>query len=135
MGVRKYFFELLTNEFGFLNCQPSGSPVGVGDNPGSGPGSAFVNFMKLRTSNPMHAGEARLAFGLAKTEKVELRVYDVTGRVVKTVANRVFAGGTEHILIWDGSDEEGNKVKSGVYFYQIKTPTWTSQKKLAVLSN
>ena len=135
LGVRKYFFELLTNAFGGLNCQPSGTPVGVGDNPGSGPGSAFVNFMKLKTSNPMHAGEARLAFGLAKTEKVELRVYDVTGRVVKTVANRVFAAGTEHVLIWDGSDEAGNKVKAGVYFYQIKTPTWTSQKKLAVLSN
>jgi hypothetical protein len=134
-GTRRYMFELLTNAFAFLNCQPSGTPVGVGDNPGSGPGSAFVNFMKLKTSNPMHAGEARLAFGLAKTEKVELRVYDVTGRVVKTVANRVFAGGQEHVLIWDGSDQSGNKVKSGVYFYQIKTPSWTSQKKLAVLSN
>jgi flagellar hook assembly protein FlgD len=83
----------------------------------------------------MHAGEARLAFGLAKTEKVELRVFDVTGRVVKTVANRVFAAGQEHVLIWDGTDDAGNKVKSGVYFYQMRTPTWTSQKKLAVLSN
>ena len=127
--------ELLTNAFAFLNCQPSATPVGVGDNPGSGPGSSFVNFMKLETSNPMHAGEARLAFGLAKSEKVELRVYDVTGRVVKTVANRVFAAGQEHVLIWDGTDEAGNKVKNGVYFYQIKTPSWTSQKKLAVLSN
>jgi hypothetical protein len=135
VGVRKYFFELLTNAFAFLNCQPSGTPVGVGDNPGGGTGSAFVNFMKLKTSNPMRAGEARLAFGLAKTEQVEVRVFDVTGRVVKVVANRVFTAGQEHVLIWDGSDEEGNKVKSGVYFYQLKTPTWTSQKKLAVLSN
>ena len=135
VGARKYFFDLMTNAFAFLNCQPTGTPVGVGDNPGSGPGSAFVNFMNLKTSNPMHAGEARLSFGLAKTEKVELRVYDVTGRVVKTVANRVFTAGQEHVLVWDGSDEAGNKVKSGVYFYQIKTPTWTSQKKLAVLSN
>src|SRR5262249_61377174 len=99
-----------------------------------GPGSAFVNFRSLKTSNPMPAGEARLAFGLARTEKVELRVYDVTGRVVKTVANRVFSAGQEHVLVWDGSDEAGNKVKSGVYFYQIKTTTWTSQKKLAGLS-
>jgi hypothetical protein len=134
-GVQKYMFELLSNAFGGLNCQPSSAPTGVGDNPGSGPGSAYVNFMKLKTSNPMHSGEARLSFGLAKTEKVELRVYDVTGRVVKTVANRVFAAGMEHTLVWDGSDEAGNKVKAGVYFYQIKTPTWTSQKKLAVLSN
>ena len=109
------------------------SPVGVGDDPITG--SSFVNFLKLRSSNPMHSGEARLAFGLAKSEKVEVRVFDVTGRSVKTVANRVFAGGTEHVVVWDGTDEAGNKVKSGVYFYQLKTPTWTSQKKLAVLSN
>jgi hypothetical protein len=135
LGVRKYFTELLSNAFSFLTCQPSLTPVGVGDNPGGGTGGDFVNFMKLRTSNPMHSGEARLAFGLAKTEKVELRVYDVTGRTVKTVANRIFASGKEHVLIWDGTDEAGNKVKAGVYFYQLKTPTWTSQKKLAVLSN
>jgi hypothetical protein len=135
VGQRKYFFELLTNAFGFLGCQPLGPPVGICDNPGSGPGSAFINFLSLKTSNPMRAGEARLAFGLAKTEKVELRVYDVTGRLVKTVTNRVFAAGQEHIVIWDGSDDAGNKVRRGGYFYQIKTPTWTSQKKLAVLSN
>ena len=83
----------------------------------------------------MNTGEAHLSFGLARGEKVELRVYDVTGRVVKTVANRYFAGGVAHNVTWDGTDEAGNKVRSGVYFYRIKTPTWTSQKKLAVLSN
>jgi flagellar hook assembly protein FlgD len=107
--------------------------VGVGDDPISG--SSFVNFMRLRSSNPMHSGQARLAFGLAKPERVEVRVFDVTGRAVKTVANRIFAAGQEHVVIWDGTDEAGNKVRSGVYFYQLKTPTWTSQKKLAVLSN
>jgi len=87
VGVRKYFFELFSNAFAFLNC-PTGlltTPVGVGDNPNA-PGSAFVNFMKLKTSNPMHSGEARLSFGLAKTEKVELRVYDVTGRETISMA-------------------------------------------------
>ncbi len=135
VGARKYVFDLFTNAFGDLNCQPSGTPVGVGDNPSSGGGSAFVNFMNLKSSNPMRSGETRLAFGLAKTERVEVKVYDVTGRAVKTVANRVFAGGQEHVVTWDGTDEAGNRVRSGVYFYQLRTPTWASQKKLAVLAN
>jgi hypothetical protein len=135
VGIRKYFFDMLTHAFGGLTCQPTGTPVGVGDNPGSGGGTAYVNFMNLKSSNPMRSGEARIAFGLAKTDKVEVRVYDVTGRLVKMVANRTFAGGQEHQVTWDGTDEVGNKVKSGVYFYQLKTHTWTSQKKLAVLTN
>jgi hypothetical protein len=136
LGRSHFQWDVLKNvaiTAGNVSCSPLAGPVGVGDDPSSG--SPFVNFLKLRSSNPMHSGEARLAFGLAKSEKVEVRVFDVTGRAVKTVANRVFAGGKEHLVIWDGTDEAGNKVKSGVYFYQLKTPTWTSQKKLAVLSN
>jgi len=43
--------------------------------------------------------------------------------------------GMEHVVTWDGTNDTGQKVKNGVYFYQLKSATWTSQKKLAVLSN
>ena len=133
-GFHYFVIKSLAITAGAVACSPYSSPIGVGDGPHTGGGSAFVNFLNLRSSNPMNTGEARLAFGLAKTEKAELRVFDVTGRLVKTVANRIFAGGQEHVVTWDGSDEAGNEVRSGVYFYQIKTPSWISQKKLAVLS-
>jgi hypothetical protein len=133
VGTRKFWFDALTTAFNNIACTPVGNPVGIGD--GQGTGSAFVNFMNLKSSNPMRSGEARIAFGLAKTEKVQVRVYDVTGRLVKMVADRTFQGGTENVVIWDGTNEVGQKAKSGVYFYQLRTPTWTSQKKLAVLAN
>jgi flagellar hook assembly protein FlgD len=63
---------------------------------------------------------------------VELKLYDVTGRLVKTLAHREFAAG-EHNLVWDGTDDEGRLVARGVYFYQLRTPSFVSQKKLAVL--
>ena len=91
--------------------------------------------MNLKSFNPMKVGEARIVFGLEKNQRVRISVYDVTGRLVKTVADRPFVGGQEHIVIWDGTNEVGQKVKSGVYFYQLKTDTWTSQKKLAVLAH
>jgi len=133
VGTRKYFYDALTSAFGDLACTPSGLPVGVGD--GNGDGRAFVNFMNLKSSNPMRSGEARIAFGLQKTERVQLRVFDVTGRLVKTVADRSFQAGVQHVVIWDGTNDTGQKVKNGVYFYQLKSATWTSQKKLAVLAN
>ena len=61
-------------------------------------------------------------------------MYDVTGRLVKVLANREFAAG-EHTIFWDGSDEDGRLVPRGVYFYQLRTPSFVSQKKLAVLKH
>jgi len=138
MARRGFLYNVLKNiaiTAGQVACQPLAAPIGVGDAPGSGGGTAFVNFMNLRSSNPMRSGEARLVFGLARTEKAVVKVYDVTGRSVKTVSNRVFAAGQEHVVIWNGTDEAGNRVRSGVYFYQLRTPTWTSQKKLTLLRN
>jgi hypothetical protein len=135
VGTRKYVYDLLTNvnAFGDLLCTPSGAPVAVGD--GTSTGSGFINFMNLKSSNPMRAGEARIAFGLAKTDRVQINIFDVTGRLLKTVADRTFVAGQQHIVTWDGTNNAGEKVKSGVYFYQLKASTWTSQKKLAVLAN
>jgi hypothetical protein len=133
VGTRKYFQDLFNNITPIAICGGSlGQPVDVGDGPLAG---GFVNFLSLKSSNPMHAGQARIAFGIQKTDKVQVRIYDVTGRVVKTIADRVFAGGQEHVVVWDGTSDAGQKVRNGVYFYQLKTSTWTSQKKLAVLSN
>ena len=128
-GHRAIWFDLLTGIFAGL-CAPSGSPLGIGDGP-----APFASFLNLRSANPMRSGEAQIAFGIKSTERVEVKVYDVTGRLVKTVANRTFAGGVEHVVTWDGTNDEGQSVARGVYFYQLRSPSFTSQKKLTVLKN
>ena len=90
------------------------------------------DFLALRSENPNRGGDAKIAFGITRKERVELRVYDVTGRLIKTLANREFAAG-EHTLFWDGTNDDGQLVPRGVYFYQLRTPSFVSQKKLAVL--
>jgi hypothetical protein len=129
-GMFSYMLNAYATLFGSL-CPLIGTPVGIGDTPGG----KFVEFMNLRSANPMRSGEARIAFGITRTEKVEVRVYDVSGRLVKTVANRTFAGGQEHVVTWDGTNEAGQAVSRGVYFYQLRSPSFTSQKKLAVLKD
>src|SRR5204863_4778816 len=94
-GARRNFLYNVLKDLqitaGAVSCGPLASPVGVGDDPITG--SSFVNFLKLRSSNPMHPGEARQAVGLARSENVEVRALDVTGRAVKTVSNRTVGGG------------------------------------------
>jgi len=64
-------------------------------------------------------GSAIVRFGLAKADRVEVKVYDVTGRLVRTLANRNFQAGPQS-LVWDGSNDQGHVVSRGVYFTQVK---------------
>jgi hypothetical protein len=131
IGTIHYYWNVFTNLFGALNCViAAGQPVGVGENPNQ----ALVNFLALRSENPFRGGAAKITFGITKKEKVELKVYDVAGRLVKTLANREFEAGS-HDLFWDGTHDDGRQVSRGVYFYQLRTPSFVSQKKLAVLKN
>jgi hypothetical protein len=130
-GYNTFWLNALTGMIGTVCGTTLSAPVGVGD--GGTSGKAFVNFMNLRSPNPMKSGTAVIEFGLAKNEKVQVNVYDVTGRLVKTLADREFKAGDIHRLTWDGTDEGGRTVARGVYFYQLRSPSFTSQKKLTVL--
>jgi hypothetical protein len=127
-GRIQYYANVLTNLFAGLNgCTLTGAPVST-----ENPNNPLINFLALRSENPLRDGSAKIVFGITRKEKVELKVYDVTGRLVKTLANREFSAG-EHSLTWDGSNDDGQLVARGVYFYQLRTPSFVSQKKLAVL--
>lgn len=132
-GQHVFWLNALADVIGTVCGQTLSAPTDVGD--GFTGGAKFVNFMNLRSENPMRSGEARIAFGITKTEKVEVKVYDVTGRLVKTVANQVFAGGQEHVVRWDGTDNQGQLVARGVYFYQLRSPSFVSERKLTVLKD
>lgn len=57
-------------------------------------------------------------FTLNRSENVRLAVYDVRGRMVKSLENKVLLPG-EHLRTWDATNEAGRRVSSGVYFYRL----------------
>ena len=61
-----------------------------------------------------------IPFDLARRDRVSLRVYDVTGRLIRTLASRpsVEAGG--HDAAWDQRDDAGSAQRSGLYFYRLE---------------
>jgi len=69
--------------------------------------------------NPFTAQTA-ISFGLPVSGNVRISVFDMTGRLVTTVANEEMAA-ANHTIIWDGSDSSGIQVGVGVYFCRLET--------------
>lgn len=68
--------------------------------------------------NPFNP-ETMIVFDLPEEAKVTLEVYNLMGQSIKTLVNDKKVAGRYQIL-WDGSDDKGIPVASGIYFYQIK---------------
>jgi hypothetical protein len=69
--------------------------------------------------NPASA-DSRVEFTLSQAQHVDLAVYDVAGRRVRSLDATVRAAG-EHVASWDGRDDHGREVASGVYFYGLRS--------------
>lgn len=63
---------------------------------------------------------------------VSLRVYDVSGRLIRTLVDGDRPSGIRTVT-WDGTDEAGHPVASGTYFYQVATPSFSETKKMLLL--
>ncbi|MBN1884485.1 MAG: T9SS type A sorting domain-containing protein [Candidatus Krumholzibacteriota bacterium] len=73
-----------------------------------------------------------IRFALRAKGNVSLKVYDVAGRLVKTLANEVRDAGSYNVT-WDGTNNSGVKVASGVYFYKMDTREFNQTKKMVLL--
>ena len=67
--------------------------------------------------NPFNP-ETNIEYTLQNPEKVTLRIYNVNGQVVRTLLNGSQSAGT-HTVLWNGRNERGAMVPSGLYFYRI----------------
>jgi len=81
--------------------------------------------------NPFNAA-TEISFELRVGEEVELSVYDMLGCKIKTLASGQFSAGS-HSVIWDGTDNAGNQVESGVYFARIDVGSRVVSKRMFLL--
>jgi hypothetical protein len=73
----------------------------------------------------------QISYALPAAGNVSLRVYDVTGRTVRTLASGHQKAGS-YSVSWDSKDSRGRQVARGVYFYRLDTPGFRSVKKAVV---
>ena len=81
--------------------------------------------------NPFNSGTT-IEFYLPQTSEIKIEIYNLLGQKVKTLwRGQQLAG--KHQLHWDGKDNIGREVASGVYLYQLKTDGWRQTKKLILI--
>jgi len=71
-------------------------------------------------------------FALPQGTEVKLEIYNILGRRVRTVADGYYETGT-HRVVWDGKNESGREVASGIYFARFKTADFETSKKMVVV--
>jgi len=73
-----------------------------------------------------------ISFTVEKEGPVELAVYDVSGRKIRTLV-RDTRGPGAHVVTWDGTDQAGSRVPSGMYFYQLVSGRDSSTGKMMLV--
>jgi len=71
-------------------------------------------------------------FNLPVDSKVDVSIFNIKGQRVKTLLNEALAAG-QHQIVWNGKDESGKLVSSGVFFCKIKTDTKNAVRKILLL--
>ncbi len=79
--------------------------------------------------NPMTV----IRFDLARSGRVQLRIYDVAGRLVRTLVDAEMPAGRDHEASWNGLDDSGQRLGSGVYFYRLDAAGERLTRKLVVM--
>ncbi len=73
-----------------------------------------------------------LRFALPKATRVRLEVYDHAGRLVRTLVDAELPAGY-HSLTWNGTDDQGRRLASGLYFYRLVTPEYQATRKVLLV--
>jgi flagellar hook assembly protein FlgD len=63
---------------------------------------------------------------------VSLRIYDVTGRMIRTLADGFESAGTRTVS-WDGKNDQDQPVPPGTYFYRLTGPSLSEKKRMVLL--
>lgn len=68
-------------------------------------------------------------FSLKKTGKVTLKIYNLQGKLVRTLVDEKKFTGT-YSMLWDGTDQQGMKATAGIYIYTLRVSRFEQSKKL-----
>jgi FlgD Ig-like domain len=76
-----------------------------------------------------------IEFTVRERSKVSLKIYNVAGQLVRTLVDGDRAPGAVHKVAWDGRNDAGTTVSSGVYFYKLVTSDFTQTRKMVLLNS
>ena len=92
---------------------------------------AILTELKGNFPNPFNP-ETTIRYSVSEKNPVRIDIYNVKGQVVRTLVNEEKASGN-HSVVWNGKDNSGRSVGSGVYFYKMKAGKFSSSKKMILM--
>ncbi|MFO8145596.1 MAG: choice-of-anchor J domain-containing protein [Candidatus Syntrophosphaera sp.] len=99
---------------------------------GNDPGApALVTQLKGNYPNPFNP-ETTIRFSLKEAAPVNIGIYNVKGQLVRTLVNAEKTSGN-HSVVWNGRDDNGSSVSSGVYFYKMNAGKYSSTRKMILM--
>ncbi len=131
-AASEWWYRVTATDFSGNESGPS-APAGVVGTGVSG-AQAATYWLGPVLPNPFNAS-AEVSYRIPETDargNVEILVYDASGRVVRTLVDRIVSPGV-HTVVWDGRDDTGSFVASGVYFCRMDASDYTSRRKLILL--
>jgi hypothetical protein len=88
--------------------------------------------LELATQPNPFGPRVTLAFELPARDRAEIRILDVSGRLVRVLPPRVLGTG-RHTLSWDGQDDGGHAAPSGIYFAHLRAGGLTAVRKMTLI--
>jgi hypothetical protein len=104
-------------------------PAASGITPGA---DQFANRLYDAYPNPFNP-TTTIKYTIKERAHVSLKVYNVAGQLVRTLVDEVQAPDKIQPLTWDGQNNAGQTVSSGVYFYKLSTKNFSQTKKMVLL--
>lgn len=91
----------------------------------------IVTELRGNYPNPFNP-DTKIAFSLANNERVQIDIFNLRGQKIKSLVDGEFESGN-HTVIWNGKDDENVEVGSGIYFYRMKSGSYTTTKKMIMM--
>jgi hypothetical protein len=89
------------------------------------------HFLYQNFPNPFNPA-TRINFHLIKQSKLEIRIFNTVGQQIRLLVNETRSAG-DYTLFWNGKDDSGKAVPSGLYVYSMKTGDFTETRKMILM--
>jgi len=93
--------------------------------------TSITNKLQANFPNPFNP-ETTISFSIKEAGDVKLEVFNIRGQKVKTIIDNELSA-DNHQVVWNGKDDRGKSVSSGIYFYKIKTAHYTATRKMILM--
>jgi len=92
---------------------------------------AIGTMLNANYPNPFNPSTV-ISFNLAQSGNVSISIFNQKGQIVRTLVDSQMPAGA-HQIVWNGMDDHGSSVSSGIYYYRMTSGKYTSTRKMVMM--